>query len=151
MSDSGYSIIRKLLDDMRIDPTVPPSTFKLVSPSAEVIADLRNPRLADTVWQLAVDGPAKGQLFERPLSEEDVYLPWQCADTYVSGVCIKGRIVMYYPYRFNLFGRTVTVLSLEDPEVLTPAYGDLFDMLISDDAKKTVPAAKTLVIEAEHD
>lgn len=65
------------------------------------------------VRQLAIDGPAKGQVFKRPISEASVYLPWQTEKVETTpGVIVHGKIITYLPYTHYIFGQRVTVLAL---------------------------------------
>lgn len=83
----------------------------------------------DTVFQLCVDGPAKGRLFERPTSEERVQLPWSMT---------AQHIIAYYPHQLSLFGRGLWILSTR---ANGPLNVDLLTLL-SDDAKRAlVPVA----------
>lgn len=64
------------------------------------------------VRQLVIDGPAHGQVIKRPISEAQVYLPWQEPDTSVSAnVTVKGGIVTYHPFVHYVFGQRITVLA----------------------------------------
>jgi hypothetical protein len=104
-----------------------------------------------TVKQLAINGPAKGKIFERPISEVNVYLPWDPPPVeYVSGAFVHLPLVIYLPHEIKLFGRSCWVLSVQyaTDELANDA---LFERFASEIAKEIVVPSDTIILEKEHD
>lgn len=95
-----------------------------------------------TILQVAINGPAKGQVFERPLSERDVYLPWANEpEMYANGIVVRRPTTIYNPFHVRLFGRSIWVLS-ERP----PNDTELFEWFANDLAKRVVAAPTVITV-----